>query len=190
MTAKTHVLGSMSLALGGYILMDKGGLLIPDVEPLIQLGIILPYSVWASTVPDLDQAHDSVAQSSPINLLIQRFFKIVKAGHRSVKSHVAPAFISLATYLALAFNMIGRNLNGTEITILALAVLGITAGLVSHFLLDIMTRDGITIGKVNIRVVPDTALFGAGTDYERIVRRLLYVLTTVLFIYILFREVV
>lgn len=50
MTAKTHVLGSMSLALGGYILMDKGGLLIPDVEPLIQLGIILPYSVWASTV--------------------------------------------------------------------------------------------------------------------------------------------
>jgi hypothetical protein len=53
-----------------------------------------------------------------------------------------------------------------------------------------MTRDGITIGKVNIRVVPDTALFGAGTDYERIVRRLLYVLTTVLFIYILFREVV
>lgn len=42
MTAKTHVLGSMSLALGGYILMDKGGLLIPDVEPLIQLGIILP----------------------------------------------------------------------------------------------------------------------------------------------------
>ena len=28
MTAKTHVLGSMSLALGGYILMDKGGLLI------------------------------------------------------------------------------------------------------------------------------------------------------------------
>ena len=45
MTAKTHVLGSMSLALGGYILMDKGGLLIPDVEPLIQLGIILPYSV-------------------------------------------------------------------------------------------------------------------------------------------------
>ena len=44
MTAKTHVLGSMSLALGGYILMDKGGLLIPDVEPLIQLGIILPYS--------------------------------------------------------------------------------------------------------------------------------------------------
>lgn len=136
MTAKTHVLGSMSLALGGYILMDKGGLLIPDVEPLIQLGIILPYSVWASTVPDLDQAHDSVAQSSPINLLIQRFFKIVKAGHRSVKSHVAPAFISLAIYLALAFNMIGRNLNGTEITILALAVLGITAGLVSHFLLD------------------------------------------------------
>lgn len=36
MTAKTHVLGSMSLALGGYILMDKGGLLIPDVEPLIR----------------------------------------------------------------------------------------------------------------------------------------------------------
>jgi hypothetical protein len=103
---------------------------------------------------------------------------------------VAPAFISLAIYLALAFNMIGKNLNGTEITILALAVLGITAGLVSHFLLDIMTRDGITIGKVNIRVVPDTALFGTGTDYERIVRRLLYVLTTVLFIYILIREVV
>lgn len=104
MTAKTHVLGSMSLALGGYILMDKGGLLIPDVEPLIQLGIILPYSVWASTVPDLDQAHDSVAQSSPINLLIQRFFKIVKAGHRSVKSHVAPAFISLAR-LSFIVNM-------------------------------------------------------------------------------------
>mgnify|MGYP004660434889 CR=1 FL=1 len=36
----------------------------------------------------------------------------------------------------------------------------------------------------------DRYLFGTGTDYERIVRRLLYVLTTVLFIYILIREVV
>lgn len=79
MTAKTHVLGSMSLALGGYILMDKGGLLIPDVEPLIQLGIILPYSVWASTVPDLDQAHDSVAQSSPINFVNTKIFQDSKS---------------------------------------------------------------------------------------------------------------
>lgn len=41
MTAKTHVLGSMSLALGGYILMDKGGLLIPDVtKQLHELSLI------------------------------------------------------------------------------------------------------------------------------------------------------
>lgn len=46
MTAKTHVLGGMTLALGGFMYLDKSGLLLPDVNEALQMAIIMPYAIW------------------------------------------------------------------------------------------------------------------------------------------------
>ena len=58
MTGKTHVVGGNVFALGSYILMKKTGLLVDSVWEPLQLGIILPYATWASTLPDsFDTSH-------------------------------------------------------------------------------------------------------------------------------------
>lgn len=184
MTAKTHVLGGMTFALGGFIYLKQTSMLIPDVNEALQIGIILPYAIWTSTVPDLDQNRDSLAYSSPINLAIQKVFAVIGAGHRSPKSHVYPMLLSLVLYVATLFGFSFSNFNSAEITIIGLISLGIFLGLASHFLLDLMTRQGLKIGGVTLRLVPDLDAFGTGTYYETIVGRILYVITCVLFILI------
>lgn len=71
---------------GGYLYTQALGMTITDVTPVLQLGIILPYAVWSSTLPDLDQDNSEVAAQSPFNLVIQKFFNAIKAGHRSARS--------------------------------------------------------------------------------------------------------
>ena len=93
MTGKTHVVGGNVFALGSYILMKKTGLLVDSVWEPLQLGIILPYATWASTLPDLDQNNKNRVETNPVNTAIQDLFRVIQAGHRSVKSHVAPCII-------------------------------------------------------------------------------------------------
>ena len=182
MTGKTHVLGGMALGLGGFLCMRSAGMLIPDINEQLQVCIILPYAIWSSTVPDLDQDRESVGQKNPLNLFIQKIFKLTGAKHRSVKSHVVPMLISFVLYLLSAFNFIWSNLNGTEISILNLITLGLFLGFLSHFILDIMTKEGITINGIAIRVVPDSSVFCTGSYYEIIVRRVLYAITCILIV--------
>lgn len=182
MTAKTHVLGGMTLALGGFMYLDRSGLLLPDVNEALQMAIIMPYAIWSSTVPDLDQDKDSTAQNSPINFIIQKFFNLIGAGHRSFKSHIVPVIVSLLLYFAIAFNLICKSFNGTETTIVGLITLGLFLGLGSHMLLDMMTRQGLKLGNIILRVVPDMDMFGTGTFYESIVRRVLYVIAFMLIV--------
>lgn len=176
MTGKTHVLGGMAFAVGGFICMEKTNMLIPDVNEGLQLGIILPYAIWASTLPDLDQNKDSVAQISPINLVIQKIFSFTGTKHRGWQSHILPVILAFLAYIGTAFGLIFKHSNGTEITIIGLIVLGLFLGLLSHMILDMMTRQGLKFGSINLRLVPDMDLFGAGTKYELIVRRILYII--------------
>lgn len=74
MTGKTHVVGGNVFALGSYILMKKTGLLVDSVWEPLQLGIILPYATWASTLPDLDQNNKNRIETNPINSVIRISF--------------------------------------------------------------------------------------------------------------------
>lgn len=170
----------MTLALGGFMYLEASNLLLPDVNEVLQLGIIMPYAIWSSTIPDLDQDKDSTAQNSPINFVIQKFFNLVGAGHRSYKSHIIPVIVSLLAYFAIAFNFIFKAFNGTEITIVGLITLGLFLGLGSHMLLDMATKDGLKLGGITLRIVPELDIFKTGSLYESIVRRILYVITVVL----------
>lgn len=125
MTGKTHVVGGNVFALGSYILMKKTGLLVDSVWEPLQLGIILPYATWASTLPDLDQNNKNRVETNPINSVIQDFFRIIQAGHRSVKSHVAPCVIAgvLCIMSILGKSFFNLNQISTNILFLVLNVL-------------------------------------------------------------------
>lgn len=181
---RTHVLGGTAFALGGFLVLRSTNNLIPDVSEVLQLGIIMPYAIWASTLPDLDQEKDTVAQKSPINLVIQKIFKLIGAGHRSVKSHILPAIISIILYFAIAFGFMFASFNGTEISIAGLIFLGLSLGLSSHAVLDMMTYDGLNFGDVTVRFVPKSSTFKAGGMFEMLIRKILYLLDCILIIMI------
>lgn len=53
MIGKTHRAGGAAFAFVGFEVMRQNGLLIPDVNPLLQLAVLYPVAQWASTLPDL-----------------------------------------------------------------------------------------------------------------------------------------
>lgn len=182
MTGKTHVVGGNVFALGSYILMKKTGLLVDSVWEPLQLGIILPYATWASTLPDLDQNNKNRVETNPVNTAIQDLFRVIQAGHRSVKSHVAPCII---VGVLCVMSILGKsffNLNQISTNILFLVLTGLFCGLLSHLILDLCTSDGIVIAGKRIALVPKNPVFGTGTKYESIYRRICYVLSCLLLI--------
>jgi hypothetical protein len=53
MLGKTHRAGGTVFMMVGFEVMRAKGLLLPDVNPFIQLAVMYPISQWGSTLPDL-----------------------------------------------------------------------------------------------------------------------------------------
>lgn len=164
MTGKTHVVGGNVFALGSYILMKKTGLLVDSVWEPLQLGIILPYATWASTLPDLDQNNKNRVETNPINSVIQDFFRIIQAGHRSVKSHVAPCVIAGVLCIMSILGKSFFNLNQISTNILFLVLTGLFCGLLSHLILDLCTNKGVIAKIVPEEEMPYDPVSGKSLD--------------------------
>lgn len=190
MLGKTHVLGGMSCCLTVFVLMEHEGMLIPEVNELLQLGVALPYAVWASTLPDRDQDNRYKAEENPINLAVQKFFRLLKVPHRGAVSHLYPTVISYAILIYLLRCMLISTSISTSVCITLLIMVGISSGLLSHTILDCFTTQGICGGK--IRFVPHNSALGTtGPDgkpsfYELSVRKGLYVITCILLVYCIY----
>lgn len=167
MLGKTHVLGGTVASLALFCGMQKYGMLIEGVPELLQLGVILPYGIWTSTLPDYDQDKESRAEANPINLLIQKFFRILGTPHRGFASHVAPVLITLVVLKVFC------NTSSIGGALLTLIMQGCFAGLFSHLVLDMFNGSGVT--KYHLRFVPHNPAFNTDTPYELVWRRMLYV---------------
>lgn len=53
MQGTTHRVAGTTFMMVGFEVMRHKGLLIPDVNPFIQLAVMYPVSQWGSTLPDL-----------------------------------------------------------------------------------------------------------------------------------------
>lgn len=53
MMYKTHKMGGALFMFAGFKYLETKGMLLPDVNPLVQLMIMYPASSWGSTAPDL-----------------------------------------------------------------------------------------------------------------------------------------
>lgn len=209
MTGKTHRVGGVLCVLGGFTYMESKGLLIPNVTPVLQLLVMYPFAIYGSTFSDLDHNSNSSPSKDVVSVAINKLLHLSKvekgplrlfnAKHRSWQTH-SDLFLALSLCF-LYWLMDGFKGSGAEREIVLLVGLGFSLGLISHIILDMLTPEGIwsvlfillgeipVIGKVfprKIRLVPYKKFFYTGGKWESFIRKLLWLLSIVLFIRILY----
>lgn len=235
MTGKTHRFGGMFCAILGFLLLKWKGLLLESVHPLIQLMIIYPFASWGSIVSDEDHHWASCPDKNVPNYIINRllhlttptykkldkslttaqkrtsglykFTKTFSANHRSWQTHSDLTLLLSAFVLhcSLRGNFYIFSLNEVETTVVSLAVTGAVLGIIAHFILDMLTTDGIwvllfvLINKLfgthlpeKVGFVPRSSRFRTGGGWETFVRMVLtkatYVATIILIIELIYPQ--
>lgn len=211
MQGKTHRVGGMLCALAGYSILESKGMLINDVNPLLQLTVMYPFAIYGSTFSDLDHHWESAPSKDVVSFLINKLLHlttnlrkkvkipllgIFDAKHRSWQTH-SDLFLILISYLSY------RAVSGSAVTgntlILKLVSTGFLLGVISHMILDMLTPEGIwciglsgvkAVTKANvpqkIRLVPKSSFFSTGGKWEDIVRKVMWVICFILLFRIIY----
>lgn len=205
---KTHRLGGVLSAMLGYTFMEANNMLLPDVNPILQLAVIYPFAMYGSVVSDLDHSWKSSPSKDPVSKGINSILhlssnapkvsgnkfsllNIFDAKHRSWQTH-SDIFLILLVGVVVSLWGGVSDINGI---IFKLIMLGLSLGVASHLLLDSLTPEGIWFlipsiikkEKVTFRLVPKSEFFATGGPWERLVRAILWFLITILAIYILYK---
>lgn len=215
MTGKTHRVGGMLCVLGGFTYLESKGLLLRNVNPLLQLTVMYPFALYGSIVSDLDHNANSIPSKDIVSVAINRVlhltsglnestggrnkvFGILDAKHRSWQTH-SDLFLVALMY-ALYQMVMETKLATVESVIWSLVGMGFILGVISHLVLDMITPEGIWsfilvgISKVTgkklipkkLRLVPDSKFFSTGGPWESLVRNILWICCVVLFIRLIY----
>lgn len=215
MTGKTHRVGGMLCVLGGFTYLESKGLLLRNVNPLLQLTVMYPFALYGSIVSDLDHNANSIPSKDIVSVAINRVlhltsglnestggrnkvFGILDAKHRSWQTHSDLFFVVLM--YALYQMVMKTKLATVESVIWSLVGMGFILGVISHLVLDMITPEGIWsfilvgISKVTgkklipkkLRLVPDSKFFSTGGPWESLVRNILWICCVVLFIRLIY----
>lgn len=215
MTGKTHRVGGMLCVLGGFTYLESKGLLLRNVNPLLQLTVMYPFALYGSIVSDLDHNANSIPSKDIVSVAINRVlhltsglnestggrnkvFGILDAKHRSWQTH-SDLFLVALMY-ALYQMVMETKLATVESVIWSLVGMGFILGVISHLVLDLITPEGIWsfilvgISKVTgkklipkkLRLVPDSKFFSTGGPWESLVRNILWICCVVLFIRLIY----
>lgn len=214
MTGKTHRVGGMLCALGGYVLLENKGLLARDINPVLQLTVIYPFAIYGSIVSDLDHNWNSSPSKDIVSYIINRLLhlssflgnektktnfilNLFDANHRSWQTH---SDLFLVVMLFLAYRLL--NLTGiqkADALIIRLVFTGLIFGVISHLVLDMLTPEGIwCIGLMifdksgkkkiprKIHLVPKSGFFSTGGPWEGLVRAVMWVMCFIFVLIILY----
>lgn len=215
MTGKTHRVGGMLCVLGGFTYLESKGLLLRNVNPLLQLTVMYPFALYGSIVSDLDHNANSIPSKDIVSVAINRVlhltsglnestggrnkaFGLLDAKHRSWQTH-SDLFLVALMY-ALYQMVMETKLATVESVIWSLVGMGFILGVISHLVLDMITPEGIWsfilvgISKVTgkklipkkLRLVPDSKFFSTGGPWESLVRNILWICCVVLFIRLIY----
>jgi hypothetical protein len=75
----THKAGGTLGMLIAFGILKKHGMLVPNVNPYIQLLIMYPAASWGSTMPDLDTSKSSVSEHTPLSMATNLFLRMLGA---------------------------------------------------------------------------------------------------------------
>lgn len=161
MTGKTHRVGGVLCCLAGYSLLQSKGYLIQGVNPLLQLTVMYPFSIYGSIVSDLDHNPKSAPAKDPFSIGVNKILhlstgickkagedkkklnpllSVLNAKHRSWQTHS-----DLFLILAVMFShwLLNCSTSGVDVIIIRLISLGLILGIISHMVLDMLTPEGI-----------------------------------------------
>lgn len=234
MTGKTHRAGGMLVSIVGFSILREKGLLLPNVNEGLQWLVIYPFTMWGSVALDLDHHWESCPvkdyPSRLVNMALHITKPVVKsldktltekqkkhnviyktadllnASHRSWQTH---SDLTLIAILLLLFSVLTGKFAGfsaVDTAISALVLTGICLGIIAHFILDLLTPEGIWLISLvslekllrlfnprlnlpkKLHLVPSKKFFATGGKWELFVQKVLKVLTicgVVWFFYVL-----
>ena len=81
MLYRTHKAGGSFAMLVAFHVLRNKGLLLPDVNEVVQLMMMYPAASWGSTALDLDHGISSVKEQTPFNLLCHKVLHLTKPKH-------------------------------------------------------------------------------------------------------------
>lgn len=166
MLGKTHRTGGITVALAGFIFLDAQGLLLPDVNPFLQLIILYAFAMYGSTWPDLDHHWGSVPSRDifskmchmVLHLTTKTRKRMLEAGankknlgfkllgifdakHRSIQTH---SDLTLVSILGLVYWLThDGGFTGTNAALIQLIGVGFAFGILAHLILDGITPEGV-----------------------------------------------
>lgn len=212
MTGKTHRAGGMLCCFIGYSILQQKGLLVKDVNPLLQATVMYPFALWGSTMSDLDHHAESAPSKDIISVCINRVlhlttnarkvnpnidkFGILDAKHRSWQTH---SFEFLAIFIYLFYQCVFVLQQTNNVIILRMVTAGLTLGVISHIILDMLTPEGIwcilfvitnkvTNSKLpeKIHIVPKSKFFATDGPWEKLIRVVLWVANFIYLLYLIY----
>ena len=232
MTGETHQQGGVLVSVIGFSLLQKHGLLFSDVNLGIQWLMLYPFVIYGSALPDLDHHWESCPDHGLPSLVINKtlhlgrrsckkmeetmtakerkgsafykFCSIFYAKHRSWQTHSDLFFFLLLGFLILLLNGKFTSLSAGDSLFLRIMLTGLTLGVMSHLVLDMMTTEGIhsllfkAVNKLSkgtlklpetLRLVPKWGMFSTDTKWESFVRGLLKIGTFISILYLFYQAV-
>ena len=223
MTGGTHKAGGMLMSIVGFALLKNNNLLAQDVNLGLQWLVIYPFCMWGSVASDLDHNANVIPMKDYPSKLINKALHITKpiedameqnkdnflykfshlfnARHRSWQTHsdLTLGIMIFLLYQLLTVQTLG-SLNAADLIILRLVLMGICIGVLAHFLLDIITPEGIwlvgfcIINKlIKHKVLPEKlhlvpkghSFFATGGKWESFIRKVLEISTWVALVWLL-----
>lgn len=189
MQGTTHRAGGMAFALVGFEVMHHNELLLPDVNPLIQLAIFYPIAQWSSTIPDLDHHWGSTPYKTPVTRILHFFLHLTKPKHRSWQTHsvlVTGGLMLLIYMLAFYGKVFFPDFSAVDWVLIQLMTIGFILGLTSHLFLDLINPSGVhLIPGMKIHLVPKTSFFATGGTWEKqIIFPLCYIISGIMALFI------
>ena len=147
---------------------------------------------------------DSAGAKRLSNSGLYKVSKFFSASHRSWQTH---SDLTLIVMLLLLYNVLhgttGYNFSAIDTSILSLILTGVCLGIIAHFILDMLTPEGVWNtaavllnkfvfhGKMSVQFekwhfVPKWRCFATGSAWEMFVRKVLKFLTGVAVVYLIF----
>ena len=238
MQGKTHKQGGMLISILGYAYLKQKGLLLPDMNEALQWLIMYPFCMWGSVASDLDHHWDScpekdypswivnkalhitapiqktldktLSESDKKTNLVYKIADTFNAKHRSWQTHSDLTLWVLFYIMNLVLHNSSLSLGAIDVTVLRLVITGLAFGIIAHFILDMLTPEGIWIMPLvwlnkflqlfntgikiprKIHLVPYTKnkFFATGNGWEQLVRKLLKVATFLALLWFLYTQLI
>lgn len=215
MTGETHRAGGFLCSVIGFAVLKHNGLLLTDVHEGLQWLMLYPFCMWGSVAPDLDHNSHAIPMKDPPSKLLNGILHIgaplekiagdnkksgvyklghlLNAHHRSWQTH-SDLTLFLVGFLLYKIVSSEWQVGVVNALLLQIALTGICIGLIAHFILDMLTTDGVwsivlcSIGlgvkkifpKIKhfpqkLHIVPRLHCFRTGDDWEHFVCKTLHV---------------